>query len=78
MSRPRFTFCRDLLEERARITIYDPQVSLEKIRKDLEYIMAGPGGVLTEAQRDLLYKKHQRCIKCRSFGRWRSRNRRHD
>ena len=48
--------CRDLLEERARITIYDPQVSLDQIRQDLEYLMAGPGGVLTEAQRDLLYK----------------------
>ena len=47
--------CRDLLEERARITIYDPQVSLEQIRADLEYLMAGPGGVLTEAQRELLY-----------------------
>ena len=47
--------CRDLLEERARLTIYDPQVSLEQIRKDLEYLMAGPGGVLTEAQRELLY-----------------------
>ena len=47
--------CRDLLEERARLTIYDPQVSLERIRADLEYLMAGPGGVLTEAQRELLY-----------------------
>jgi len=47
--------CRDLLEERARLTIYDPKVSLEQIRKDLEYLMAGPGGVLTEAQRELLY-----------------------
>jgi UDPglucose 6-dehydrogenase len=47
--------CRDLLEERARLTIYDPQVSLEQIRKDLEYLMAGPGGVLSESQRELLY-----------------------
>ena len=47
--------CRDLLEERARLTIYDPKVSLEQVRKDLEYLMAGPGGVLTEAQRELLY-----------------------
>lgn len=47
--------CRDLLEERARLTIYDPKVSLEQIRADLEYLMAGPGGVLTEAQRELLY-----------------------
>lgn len=48
--------CRDLLEERARLTIYDPKVSLDQIRKDLEYLMAGPGGVLTEAQKELLYK----------------------
>ena len=47
--------CRDLLEERARLTIYDPKVSLEQIRVDLEYLMAGPGGVLTEAQRELHY-----------------------
>ncbi len=46
--------CRDLLEERARLTIYDPQVSLEKIRKDLEYVMAGPDGVLTDVQKSLL------------------------
>ena len=48
--------CRDLLEERARLTIYDPKVSLEQIRKDLEYLMAGPGGVPTEAQKELIYK----------------------
>ena len=48
--------CRDLLEERARLTIYDPKVSLDQIRADLEYLMAGPGGVLTEAQKELLYK----------------------
>ncbi len=47
--------CRDLLEERARLTIFDPKVSLEQIRADLEYLMAGPGGVLTEVQRELLY-----------------------
>lgn len=47
--------CRDLLEERARLTIYDPKVSLEQIRSDLQYLMAGPDGVLTEAQRELLY-----------------------
>ena len=48
--------CRDLLEERAKVTIYDPKVSLEQIRKDLEYLMAGPGGELTEPQRKLLYE----------------------
>ena len=46
--------CRDLLEERAKLTIYDPQVSIQKIRKDLEYLMVGPDGQLTEPQRRLL------------------------
>ena len=46
--------CRDLLEERAKLTIYDPQVSLEQIRADLEYLIAGPNGELTESQRELL------------------------
>ena len=32
--------CRDLLEERAKVTIYDPQVSLDQIRADLRYVMA--------------------------------------
>lgn len=31
--------CRDLLEERARVCIYDPKVSLEQIKKDLLYVM---------------------------------------
>ena len=48
--------CRDLLEERARLTIYDPKVSVEQIRRDLEYLMAGPGGALTEVQKELIYK----------------------
>lgn len=46
--------CRDLLEERAKLTIYDPQVSIEKIREDLAYLMVGPGGQLSDAQRSLL------------------------
>ena len=46
--------CRDLLEERAKLTIYDPQVSLEQIRNDLEYLIAGPNGQLPESQRELL------------------------
>ena len=46
--------CRDLLEERARITIYDPQVSIEQVRKDLEYLMVGADGELSELQRRLL------------------------
>ncbi len=46
--------CRDLLEERAKLTIYDPQVSIEKIRDDLEYLMVGPDGQLSDSQRSLL------------------------
>ena len=46
--------CRDLLEERAKITIYDPKVGIDQIRKDLEYLMAGPNGQLTESQEKLL------------------------
>lgn len=46
--------CRDLLEERAHLTIYDPQVKFEQIRSELEYLMAGPNGTLTDVQRELL------------------------
>ena len=46
--------CRDLLEERAKLTIYDPQVSIEQIRKDLEYLMVGADGQLSDLQRKLL------------------------
>ena len=46
--------CRDLLEERAKLTIYDPQVSIEQVRKDLEYLMVGADGQLSDLQRKLL------------------------
>lgn len=46
--------CRDLLEERARLTIYDPQVSEKQIRSDLEYAFGGPEKILSEAQGKLL------------------------
>ena len=46
--------CRDLLEERAKLTIYDPQVSIEQVRKDLEYLMVGADGQLSDLQRRLL------------------------
>ena len=46
--------CRDLLEERAKLTIYDPKVGIEKIRKDLEYLLVGPDGQLSDSQRRLL------------------------
>lgn len=46
--------CRALLEERAKLTIYDPQVGIKEIRRDLEYLMVGPDGALTDSQRHLL------------------------
>ncbi|MDA8564221.1 UDP-glucose 6-dehydrogenase [Mariniblastus sp.] len=46
--------CRDLLEERAKLTIYDPKVNIDQIRADLEYLIAGPNGELTESERELL------------------------
>ena len=46
--------CRDLLEERARLTIYDPQVSLEQIRSELAYLMTNGAGELSEQNRKLI------------------------
>ncbi len=46
--------CRDLLEERARLTIYDPQVKLEHIKRDLEYLMVNEFGELSEHHRKLI------------------------
>lgn len=43
--------CRDLLEERARICIYDPQVSLEKIKNDLMYVMKFDHARFNDAER---------------------------
>lgn len=46
--------CRDLLEERAKISIYDPRVTEEQIRGDLAEAMMGPDGRLTPAYEKLL------------------------
>lgn len=46
--------CRDLLEERAKITIYDPKVSEAQIRHELELVMQGPDGRLSPASEKLL------------------------
>ncbi len=35
---PAIYICRDLLQEQANVIIYDPQVSEESIRRDLEYV----------------------------------------
>lgn len=41
--------CRDLLRERARLHIYDPQVSEEQIRQDLRSVLSDANGVLSPA-----------------------------
>ena len=46
--------CRDLLEERARLTIYDPQVKLDHVKRDLKYLMANESGELSEHHRKLI------------------------
>lgn len=46
--------CRDLLEERARLTIYDPQVGLEQIKQELIYLMTSQYGTLSEKHRQLI------------------------
>lgn len=46
--------CRDLLEERARLTIYDPQVSLEQIKQELIYLMNNDSDELSEKHRNLI------------------------
>ena len=46
--------CRDLLEERARLTIYDPQVGLDQIKSDLKYLMINGTGALSDHHRKLI------------------------
>ena len=46
--------CRDLLEERARLTIYDPKVGLEKIKQELIYLLSSEFGTLSEKHRQLI------------------------
>lgn len=46
--------CRDLLEERAKVTIYDPKVTEAQIRHELELVMLGPDGRLTPSAEKLL------------------------
>jgi UDPglucose 6-dehydrogenase len=46
--------CRDLLEERAKLTIYDPKVTESQIRHELEAVMRGADGRLTLAAEKLL------------------------
>jgi len=46
--------CRDLLEERARLVIYDPRVSERQIREALEGVFKDSNGVVSERDRQLL------------------------
>ncbi len=46
--------CRDLLEERARLTIYDPKVGLDQIKQELIYLMSAEFGTLSEKHRKLI------------------------
>lgn len=46
--------CRDLLNERAKISIYDPRVTEAQIRYDLEQVMLEPDGRLSDVNRKLL------------------------
>ncbi|MFN9879438.1 MAG: nucleotide sugar dehydrogenase, partial [Planctomycetota bacterium] len=46
--------CRDLLEERAKLSIYDPRVSESQIRAELAQAMLGPDGRLSPASERLL------------------------
>ncbi len=46
--------CRDLLEERARIVIYDPRVPESQIRSELELIFADSVGGLSDKHRKLI------------------------
>ena len=46
--------CRDLLQERAQVTIYDPKVSLEQIRRDLVELMSNDQGAISKHDQDLI------------------------
>ncbi len=46
--------CRDLLRERARLTIYDPRVPESQIREELTYAMTNAQGILNETDRKLI------------------------
>ncbi|MEM9587132.1 MAG: nucleotide sugar dehydrogenase, partial [Planctomycetota bacterium] len=46
--------CRDLLIERARLSIYDPQVGEEQVKRDLSTVFANEDGRLSETHRRLI------------------------
>jgi len=51
--------CRDLLQERARLKIYDPQVSEEQVHRDLIEVFSHTHGTITDQERALI-KEHVR------------------
>jgi UDPglucose 6-dehydrogenase len=46
--------CRDLLNERAKLKIYDPQVPEEQIRRDLMEAFSYPNGTISEHEKALI------------------------
>ncbi|MCC9601104.1 UDP-glucose 6-dehydrogenase [Stieleria sp. JC731] len=46
--------CRDLLLEKARVCIYDPQVSKEQVIQELEYVFADGDNGISPAKRELI------------------------
>ncbi len=46
--------CRDLLLEKAKLSIYDPRVSEDQIRSDLEAVFCEPDTELSESKKRLL------------------------
>ena len=46
--------CRDLMRERARLSIYDPQVSEDQVRRDLVEACTTMDGVLNQLDRQLI------------------------
>jgi UDPglucose 6-dehydrogenase len=46
--------CRDLLRERARLTIYDPRVPAEQIRAELTYACTDNNGQISEVDRQMI------------------------
>lgn len=53
--------CRDLLEERAQLAIYDPQVSEEQIRHDLYKVFENSLGGLSDLHRELIERNVTVC-----------------
>jgi len=48
--------CRDLLEEGARLMVYDPRVSEKQIRQDLMNVFKASSGEVSERHRQLIEK----------------------